>query len=118
MGIASKYNKVVNKFNANTEGFAYFKLSELFEENGADHVYPITSMFISHKGKFGDSAVVSTDECFANFPNHMVETIKDMINDDECVDAINNGKLGFTIYQYTDNTFGKICYAPDFVDIE
>lgn len=118
MGIASKYNKSANKFSANTEGFAYFKLSELFEENGADKVYLITSMFISNKGKFGDSAVVATDECFANLPNHMVETIREMINDDAVVAAVNCGLLGFKIYQYQDANFGKICYSIEFVDIE
>lgn len=117
MGIASKYNKVANRFLFNNEGFEYIKLSTLFEENGADKVYPIYKLFINRKGSFGDHPVVATETFNIDLPEHLTDTVNQMINDDEAVDAINAGKVGIKIYSYESKNFKRTCYSVNFVDI-
>jgi hypothetical protein len=48
----------------------------------------------------------------------MLQKCKDIINDEEAVQQINDGKLGITIYTYKDKKFGKTCYSVTFVDIK
>lgn len=115
MGIASKFNKSVKRFNyVNTEGFGYFKLSEIYEEFG-DAVLPIKSLFISNKGRYGDTPVIISSDRFVNLPSHLVSTVKAIIADDEAVTAINEGKFGFTVYQYHNDAYNRDCYSINFV---
>lgn len=118
MSFASKFNKEAKKFNINTEGFEYYKLDDLFENNGADEIYPLRGIYINKKGKYGDSPVAITDEFCAYLPQHMMNTVNKILEDDEAVAEINAGKVGFSIYQYTDEKHNKICYSIRFEDIE
>lgn len=114
---ASKYNKT-RKFDVDTAGFTYESMADLFNENGKDHVYPLTAIYINNKSKFGRSPVFATDTCFVNAPAHMLETSLDILADDEAVAAINNGEVGFVIYPYTAEKFNRECFGINFVDIE
>ena len=117
MGIANKYNKVANLFDVNIEGMPYFKLKDLFEDNGADAKYIIRSMFISSKGNYDPAPIFVLDNLCVNIPAHLTETVKDMLKDEEAVEAIKGGKLGFIIYSYFDDTHKKTCYSVNFVDM-
>ena len=114
---ASKYNKG-GKFVINTNDFSYEKLEDLYNINGEDKVYPLTAIYINNKSKFGDSPVFATDNFFVNIPAHMLDVSYEILADDESIEAINNGEVGFTIYNYTDKKFKKECYGVKFVDIE
>ena len=121
MGIASRFNKA-RKFDIDTTGFSYKKLSDCFGENGAKKVYKIAGVYINTKGKFDDAPVLAVvddkEGYFVNLPSHLCDTAKEIINDDEAVNAINAGKLGFTIYTYTSNNAkGRTLYSVEFVDM-
>lgn len=115
MGVANKYNRG-NRFTAEIpKDLPYKKLSELGER--AEPI-KILTMWINTKGKFGAHPVIATPSGLVDFPNAMAETVKEMIKDDEVIEAVNNGKLGFTIRKYHTNKYNRDAYTADFVDIE
>lgn len=118
MSVTSKYNKG-SVFNFSIpKDFEYESLADLFNNNGKEMVYKVNALYINKKSKFGDSPIVATDNELVNLPKHMVDTVSDMMKDDELIEAVNKGKVGFTIYPYeTKNTTG-VCYSVSWVDID
>lgn len=119
MSIASKYNKS-HLFNYEIpKDAAYVKLGELYKQFGPDKTYTVRAMYISNKSKYSDeSPVVAIDEAMVNFPTFMTDTIKDMMHDDEVIEAVNSGKLGFKIYQYEMKQYkGRIFFGATWIDL-
>ena len=124
MGFADRFNKGGNKFSYQTDStFEFFKLGDLLEENGNDEVYTLRGLWINTGGFYGDSPVAVIDDRYINLPGHMIDTVKEMIADDEAVASINDGKLGFKVYSYVKTLkvnkkeVDKICYSINFVDL-
>lgn len=116
MGIANKYNRQGSRFTAEIpEDLPFMKLSELGE---SDTPFIILTMWINTKGKFGAHPVIATPSGLVDFPNSMTETVKEMIADDEVIEAVNAGKLGFTVRKYHTNRYNRDAYTADFVDLE
>lgn len=118
MGIANKYNtgQSVGNFNFQIPATHEFvRLADLYERNGENTAYIIMSYFINTKGKFGDSPVIATPDYLVNIPAHMTDTMKEMLNDSEVYDSINNARVGFQIYTY-ENSYGTN-YSITFIDL-
>lgn len=114
MGIASKYNKG-RKFDFEIpKDFEYASLHDLYNQNGKDFVYDVRAMYINKKSKFGESPVIATSNELVNLPKHLTDTVKEMLIDDDCVNAINNHVFGFTIYPYESGT--NVYYSVNWVD--
>lgn len=114
---ASKYNKE-QKFNFRTpDDFKFTTLDELFTNYGGERIYPVKALYINTKSVYGNHPVVVTDSALVDVPKHLLDTVKEMIDDDEAVNAINNGKVGFTIYTYIDKKYHKTCYSIKWVDM-
>ena len=116
MSYFSKFNKG-RKFDFDTTGFEYRSLSELYKENGAKMIYHLTAMYVNSKSNFGDAPVFATTDCFVNIPSHMVDVVYDILSDEDAIKAINEGKVGFEIYPYTQKKFNKECFGVRFVDL-
>lgn len=115
MSILNKYNTNVNRFDfVAKEGVEYKKLSELFE-SGIKEV-PIRSLFINTKGRFGDSPVACSDEFNVNLPNHLLDSVRLMIEDEEIINLANSGGLGIQIYEYESKKWGKN-YSANFIEL-
>lgn len=115
MGVASKYNRG-NRFTTEIpKNLPFIKLSELGATNTP---FIILTMWINTKGKFGAHHVIATPSGIVDFPNSMTETVREMIKDDEVIEAVNNGKLGFTVRKYHSNKYNRDAYTADFVDLE
>lgn len=116
---ASKFNKV--NFDIDTSNFEYIKLSDIFnskKDGGNDVVHPINGIFVhASKNGLGDSPVIIDTDAkkLVNLPSHMTETAREILADSEAVEAIKNGKVGYTIYEY--ESHGKKCYSISFVDL-
>lgn len=116
---ASKFNKV--SFGIDTSNFEYIKLADIFsskKDGGNDVVHPINGIFVhASKNGFGDSPVIIDADAkkLVNLPSHMAETAREILSDSEAVEAIKNGKVGYTIYEY--ESHGKKCYSISFVDL-
>lgn len=115
----SKKFNVERKFDIDTSDFEYCSLEELFHEVGDDEDYAFTihGVYINSKGLYDDSPVLAIDDRYVNLPAHLTKTCQAMINDPQCVSAINNGLCGFTIYSYEQKRFSKICFGVKWVDM-
>ena len=93
-------------------------MKDLYEED-RNAVHVIKGLYISTKGLYDDSPVFETDEYLVNIPSHMTETCEDILRDEEAIEEIKTGKVGFTIRQYEKNLKGKnlVCYTIDFKEL-
>lgn len=98
---------VLEKFNKGTgfdfqtpKDFNFMNLSDLAQDESRER-FLIKSMFINTKGKYGDNPVIVTDKELVNIPEHMLDTIKEMIATEEVVNLVNNDGAFFEIYEYT-----------------
>lgn len=115
MSVLDKYNKG-NRFDFEApEDFEFVKPKELYEDENENNKRPLKALFINNKSKFGDSAVAVTTSELVNLPNHMVEDVKEMMQDDEVIDLVNNDKVMIEIYTFN-NKYGK-CYGVKFEEI-
>lgn len=115
MSFAAQFNKVV--FSVDTKGYEYAKLSTLYDKKHADKVYTLNGLWVS-KSPLGESPVfiVSDLKKLVNMPQHLTETARQILSNEEAVKAIEQGKVGFTVYEYEARK--KTCYGIKFVDIE
>lgn len=124
MGIASKYNKQENRFDyqiPEDSGHVFVKASELFEMPNNNDGVVIRSIYINKKGKYGAHGVLvcSEPEILIDCPNHMTDTICDIMQDDEAVDQINAGKLAVKAYKYdTKNAKEGFAFGLEFIDLD
>lgn len=114
---ASKFNKTT--FGIDTTDFQYTKLADIFNsenECGKDVVHKINGLYV-HKSQLGDNPVIIDEENkrLVNLPSHTAETVREILADDEAVQTIKDGKVGYTIYEY--ESHGKKCYSISFVDL-
>lgn len=114
---ASKFNKT--NFGIDTTDFQYTKLADIFNaenEGGKDVIHKINGLYV-HKSQLGDSSVIIDEENkrLVNLPGHTAETVREILADDEAVQTIKDGKVGYTIYEY--ESHGKKCYSISFVDL-
>ena len=119
MSFAARHTKGAI-FNCNTEGFEYFSLRELYNDNGADEVYEIQGLYINKKSEYGFAPVAILTNCFANLPQHMTAECEDILKSEADIEDIKSGKVGFKIEQYeSDKKKGKdkTCYGVRWVDL-
>jgi hypothetical protein len=114
---ASKFNKTT--FGIDTTEFQYIKLADIFNsenEGGKDVIHNINGLYV-HKSQLGDSPVIidEKNKRLGNLPSHTAETVREILADDEAVQTIKDGKVGYTIYEY--ESHGKKCYSISFVDL-
>ena len=112
---ANQYN-TERHFDINTEGFEYKSLEELYISD--DVVYPVRGLYINKKGLYGDAPLLATDTFYVNLPQHMLDSVVDILNDKRAIHAVNDGTVGFTIYRYVQRRFNKECYNIKWVDID
>lgn len=115
MSYATKFNKG-NKFTFKpVDDAQYVSLEDLYNKN-PEQIHDVKALYINTKSKFGDAPCVAIDPVIiVNLPKHLLETVKEMIADAECVDAINNNEVKFKIYSYRDSTFNKTCYGVEWL---
>lgn len=129
MGIANGLNKgnateVFTWSKAHKdEKLSFFKLSELFDEQNPEKVYPIAAAWINSKGRYQPHGVLVADLddgkkfIAVDVPDFLNDSIEKLFSDSQYYEAINAGKLGFKIYTY-DSQRRKGCFSIKFVDIE
>ena len=111
MSFANRFNKG-NRFDIDTTGYDYLKLSEL--DRGK--VYQLKGFFISTKGSYGPSPVAIIEGHFVNLPQHTLSVVQDMLTDDEAIKWIKDGLAGFKVRPYTDSN-GKERLSVEWVDL-
>ena len=94
---AARYNKG-NKFEIDTTGYDYIKLSDL--KIGV--VYPLLGVYVNFKSMYGPAPVAIIERHFVNLPTHMLNDVQDILSDGESIAAIKDGKVGFSVREYVD----------------
>lgn len=114
MSIADKFNK--KTFSVDTTDFKYIKLGEIYNGELPDEMHRIDGVFM-HTSKLGESGVIvdAANKWLVNVPSHMNDTMHAIIADAEAVQAIKDGKFGYTVYPY--EARGKQCYSIRFIDL-
>lgn len=115
----------ITRFNTNEVYFTYDReksrpytnLETLYKEYGKDKVYKVLGLYIN-EGKFGEQGSAVLEDVQVNLPKHLVPVIKEIRADEELVSDINDGKVGFKIYQYISKRYNVKAYSIRWVDIE
>ena len=120
MSFASRHNNKNPFTNVPEYGDSptFKSLKELYEANGADCKYRFYGYYVNTKGNYGDAPAAYLDKYIVNFPQHMLADMKDF--DDQDIEDINTGKVGFTIETYEKtmkNDSKKKCYGINWVDM-
>lgn len=113
----SKFNKGELVFK-DTERFNEFKtLEQLFNENGLDKQYIVKGVY-SFKSSYGEGCFIKSDGFNISLPTHLLNTIKEIREDKESIDAINDGRVYTTIYSYTlpEKYPNKVFYSVNFIE--
>jgi len=111
-----KFNKKSPFLKMDTEGFEYHKLGALYAEYGARQIYRVRALYVN-ESKFGLSPLATTDKCFVNLPNHLAEDVQEIISDEDLVEQINLGKIGFKIYEYTSKKYNRVAYGIEWIEL-
>ena len=110
-----KFNRGLRFNPINTEGYEYRKLEELYKEYGKEMEYPIRALYVNET-KFGESAVAATDGFFINLPSHTVNDVREIIEDDELVQMINDGCVSISIYEYYSSKYNGTFYGIKWIE--
>ena len=107
-------------FNIDPTDFDYHSIEELTEQPGdepEDRVYVVRGIYINKKSLYDPSPVIALDDCYVNFPAHLLDVCQEMMSDRAVVDAINEGHCGFRVTKYHQKRFNKDCYSVEWVDL-
>lgn len=112
---SNTFNKA--SFGIDTKDYEYIKLADVAKGSSPDEIHPINGLYV-HGSAFGDSPVVIDVQAkkLVNMPKHLGETFREILANTEAVQAIKDGKVGYTIYTY--ESHAKACYGINFVDIK
>lgn len=110
MSFASKYNKSSFNFGVDTKDFKSCKVRELKE----GEVNTLLGVFV-RDGKFGKTPNFIIDGWVVYGTESMLETVQEILADQEACEEIKAGKVGIRMRTY-ENSFGKQ-YTIDYVDI-
>ena len=119
MRFADKYNHSAPIFTHKLPENAPFKsLKELYNGEKGENKYTVYGLYINKKGKYGDTPVAISEDFSINLPLHLCDTVTEMLQDKELIDAINDGKFGLEVYEYTPKEFkNKTCYSVRWIDM-
>lgn len=99
MGI-KKFNKGEVLFT-NTQRYEEFHtLEDLYKRDGEGTQYIILGLY-DYTSAYGRGAFAKSDGYNISLPSHMVDTVKDIRNDAESVQQINDLRVYIEIYTYT-----------------
>lgn len=114
----TQFNETVAYFTYDKEkSREYTNLKDLFSKNGKDTVYEVLGLYINDS-KFGEQGSAVLDDVQVNLPKHLTPVIKEIRGNEKLVEDINDGKVGFEIYQYIPRNYDKKAYSIRWVDIE
>lgn len=104
--ILNKYGNTNPSYDFEKKDRPFVKLADLQEGQR----YPIQALLINTSGKFGAQGVIITDDAQVNLPKHLTELVKELRQDQEVTDAINERQLAFEVYSFTSNE-GRVGYS-------
>lgn len=111
----NKNNFKKREWNKNTEGYTFKKLSDIYKE-GVKKIQ-VFGFFFTKSENYGLQPCAICDGFLLNLPTHQRDTISDMLQDDECYNAINNGECTLEIREYQ-SKYNKTCYEISYTNTQ
>ena len=111
----NKNNFKKREWNKNTEGYTFKKLSDIYKE-GVKKIQ-VFGFFFTKSENYGLQPCAICDGFLLNLPTHQRDTISDMLQDDECYNAINNGDCTLEIREYQ-SKYNKTCYEISYTNTQ
>lgn len=114
MSIAGKYNRG-NKIDwgYNTDGFEFVSPSSL----ELDKVFKLHGVFTTPDSGYGVGGIFIMDDKLMNVPASYVDMVKEILADEEAVEEIKAGKIGFKLNTYVSKKFKRTGYGIELVDM-
>lgn len=118
MSFANKYNKGNIIFDIDITDFSFRKLSDIYTNYGKN-VIKVDGLYINKKGKFNPHPVAINveEKTLIDLPEHMTETVEEILKDSESISLIKKGCVGLRAQKYTDKKYKKTCYGAEWVDL-
>lgn len=113
-GLMSRFNHT-NIFDVDTKNFKWVNLETLFNTD-PDKTYTLLGLF-TKGSKFGKEPDAIIQGYKVNLPRHLLDTVNDMLDDNQVIEAIKAGKVGFKVYSYHSNTYNKDAYSVTWLDL-
>lgn len=115
-GLMSKFNNT-NVFGIDTSKYKYTNLNILYDTDpNAKH--RVLGVFVNTKGKYGaEPNAIIENNLIVNLPRHLLETVNELLDDNQYIDYIKEGHVGFSIYQYHSNKYDKDAYSVTWLDL-
>ena len=113
-GLMSRFNHN-NIFEVDTKDFKWVDLKTLFNTD-PDKQYTLLGLFVKGS-KFGKEPDAIINGFKVNLPRHLLDTVNDMLDDNQVIEAIKAGKVGFKIYSYHSNVYNKDAYSVTWLDL-
>lgn len=113
----TKFNKGSFKkieWGIDTKEYKFVKIKDLVAAD--KKTVTIRGLFFTKSEQFGLQPNAIIDGALLNLPTHIVDTVKEMLNDDGCVAAIKRGECGVTFRKY-DSKYRKDCWGVDFINL-
>lgn len=109
----NQFEKIV--WSKKTDGFSFKKIKDLYEE-GVKHVQ-VFGFFFTKSENYGLQPNAILNDCILNLPTHQKDNISEMLKDEECVKAIDNGECTLCFRKYH-SKYNKTCYDISFENTE
>ena len=118
MSFANKYNKGNIIFDIDIADFSFMKLSDIYTSYGKN-VIKVDGLYINKKSMYDPHPVAINveEKMLIDLPEHMTETVKEILKDGESISLIKRGCVGLRATKYTDKKYKKTCYSAEWVDL-
>lgn len=114
MSVFSKYRRNMSiDWGVDTSDYPFVKCSEVDLEKKI----PIYGMFITPDSGYGEGAIVILEDSLLSLPQRYVNQIKDMMDDNDVVEAIKNSKAAIIVTTFESKKFKKTGYDVEFTEL-
>lgn len=112
MGLKN-FNKSFNsiEWGVDAKDFEFKRCSDM--QLGVE--YALKGLYISKDRGYGHGAVAILDGFKLNLPTNMLETVRDILKDEESIEEIKSGKASVVISSYISDKYKKTGYSVEFV---
>ena len=113
MSVFSKYRRNVSiDWGVDTSQYPFVKCSDM----ELDTKIPVYGIFITPDSGYGEGAIVILEDSLLSLPQRYVGQIKDMMDDQEVVQAIKDNQAAIIVTTFESKKFKKTGYDVEFTD--
>lgn len=115
-GLMSKFNNT-NMFGIDTSNYKYVSLETLFNTN-PKAIHKVLGFFVNTKGKYGSEPnTIIENNLIVNLPRHLLDTVNEILDNNDYIQYTKEGHVGFSIYQYHSNKYNRDAYSVTWLDL-